>query len=49
MAKAIKFRAKRKLEFVNKCIMCGATISLSKAICNTCNNRRIRSLRKIRR
>ena len=48
MAKPIKFRSKKKFEIVNRCIMCGKVIPMSKAICNACNTKRIRALRRLR-
>lgn len=46
MARPIKFRTKKVFRVVNRCIMCGKIIPMGYAICNTCNNKRLRALRR---
>ncbi len=46
MAKPIKFRSKKEFKIINRCIMCGKIIPVNKAICNTCNQERIKALRR---
>ena len=46
MGKPIKFKSKKHFKIVNKCIMCGKIISMDRAICIACNNKRIKSLKK---
>ena len=46
MAKPIKFRSKKEFKLVNKCIMCGKIIPMSSAICDTCNKKRLKFLKR---
>lgn len=43
---AIKFKTLEKRKIVNRCIMCGKTIPMSKAICTSCNNKRVQALKR---
>ena len=50
MAKKIIVPAKsQRIRIVNRCIMCGKVIPVGNAICSTCNNKRVRALKKSRR
>jgi len=46
MAKPIKFRIKKELKIVNRCIMCGRIIPSGHAICSSCNQKRQIALKK---
>ena len=48
MAKPIKFRSKKEFKLVNRCIMCGKIIPIRDAICNSCNTKRLKALKKRR-
>lgn len=46
MARPIRFRTKKQFKVVNRCIMCGRSVSRGRAICTSCNLKRIDSLKK---
>jgi len=35
-----------KIKIVNRCIMCGKVIPMGLAICNTCNLKRLKALKR---
>lgn len=46
MATPIRFRTKKEFKMVNRCIMCGRIIPMGRAICDSCNIKRLKALRR---